>query len=225
MRALALLSGGIDSPTAVNMMIEKGADIVLVHYFNETITNTKVKNKIEQLAQKIADINNRKIKLYLVKFGEAQKEIIKNIEPKSRMIVYRRTMLRIGEEIIIKEKCEGFVTGDSLGQVASQTTENLEVIYRATKKSILTPLIGMNKNEIIQKARKYGTYEISILPGEDCCSFMIAKHPTTKAKIEDIEKEEAKIDFKTTIKNCLEKTEIKEFYSALINEGSSKSDL
>ncbi len=211
MKALMLLSGGIDSPTATNIMLEKGIEIVLVHYFNETITNTQVKNKIEQLCQKISETHNKTIKLYLVKFGNAQKEIIKNVDPRNRMITYRRTMLKIGEEIIKKENIDAFITGDSLGQVASQTTENLESIYSATTKPILTPLIGMNKNEIVAKARKYGTYEISILPGDDCCSFMISKHPTTKSRIEDIKKQEEKIDFQELIKNCLDKTEVKEF--------------
>lgn len=211
MKGLVLLSGGIDSPTAANMMLEKGIEVVLVHYFNETITNTQVKNKIEQLAQKISSTHNKKIKLYLIKFGDAQKEIIKNIDSRNRMITYRRTMLKIGEEIIKKEKCDAFITGDSLGQVASQTTENLEVIYSATTKPILTPLIGMNKNEIIAKAKKYETYEISILPGDDCCSFMISKHPTTKSKLEFIEKEEQKINFQELINNCLKNMNVKEF--------------
>ena len=132
--------------------------------------------------------------MYIVDFEKLQKEIIMKVPAEIRMIVYRRFMMRILNEITKKEKCKGIVTGDSVGQVASQTLDNLDLIFRESKVNVFSPLIGMNKEEIIEISKRIGTFDISVLPYEDCCSFMIAKHPSTRGKLEEIEKFEKGID-------------------------------
>jgi len=187
-KLVSLLSGGIDSPVASYMMMKRGAKIIFVHFKNKTINNAgddKIKNLVKELSH-----FQGKSKLYIVPFEEFQKEIIAKIPSKNRMIVYRRIMFKLAEMIAKKENAKGFVTGDSLSQVASQTLENIGVIYNSANLPIFSPLIGMNKQEIIDLALKIKTYETSIIKYQDCCSFLIAKHPETKAKLEDIIKQE-----------------------------------
>ncbi|MCK4592162.1 tRNA 4-thiouridine(8) synthase ThiI [Candidatus Parcubacteria bacterium] len=187
-KLVSLLSGGIDSPVASYMMMKRGAKIVFVHFKNKIINNTG-DDKIKSLVKKLSRFQGRS-KLYIIPFEEFQKEIIAKIPAKNRMIIYRRIMFELAEMIAKKEKAKGFVTGDSLSQVASQTLDNIGVIYNSANLPIFPPLIGMNKQEIIDLAVKIKTYEISILPYQDCCSFLIAKHPETKAKLRDIIKQE-----------------------------------
>jgi thiamine biosynthesis protein ThiI len=200
-KVIVLLSGGIDSPVAAAVFLEKGVEVVLVHFFNQTPQQEGVKGKIERIAEQLSKIG--KTKLILVPFGDIQREIIKAVPANYRMIVYRRMMFRIAEKIMQKENAEALVTGDSIGQVASQTLENLRTIYSATKSTILHPLIGKDKREIMDMARKYGTYDLSNAPYEDCCSFMIAKHPSTKSRIEDIEKFEKNIDVEKLVEEAV----------------------
>ncbi len=187
------LSGGIDSPVAAYSMMKRGCRAIFVHIFNKTINNEASLDKIERIA-KILNEMQHSSKLYIVPFEELQKEIIENVPARLRMIVYRRHMMQILNKIADKENAKAIATGDNLGQVASQTIENLNLIWDKSDKIVLNPLIGMNKGEIIEIAKKIGTYEISILPYNDCCSFMIAKHPETKGKKEEIEKFEKNID-------------------------------
>ena len=187
-KLVSLLSGGIDSPVASFMMMKRGAKIIFVHFKNKTINNTG-DDKIKNLVKKLSRFQGRS-KLYIVPFEEFQREIISKIPSKNRMIIYRRIMFKLAEMIAKKENAKGFVTGDSLSQVASQTLENIGVIYNSANLPIFPPLIGMNKQEIIDLALKIKTYETSIIKYQDCCSFLIAKHPETKAKLEDIIKQE-----------------------------------
>ena len=193
-KLISLISGGIDSPVASYMMMKRGAKIIFVHFKNKTINNTG-DDKIKSLIKKLSYFQGRS-KLYIVPFEKFQKEIIANIPSKNRMIIYRRIMFKLAGEIAKKEKAKGFVTGDSLSQVASQTLENINVIYNAANLPIFSPLIGMNKQEIVNISKKIKTYDISILPYQDCCSFLIAKHPETKANLEEIleQEENLKID-------------------------------
>lgn len=184
-KVVALVSGGIDSPVAAFLMMKRGCEVVLLHFFNETIHSLKVRGKITSLAERLATFQG-KTKLYMVPFGGLQREIIRAVPAKYRMLVYRRTMMRLAEEIARLEGAKALVTGDSLAQVASQTLDNLRVIYEATSYPVLAPLIGSDKEETIALARKIGTYEISILPYEDCCSFMVAPHPETHGDPETI---------------------------------------
>jgi thiamine biosynthesis protein ThiI len=199
-KVVVLLSGGIDSPVAAAVFLEKGVEAVLVHFFNQTPQQAGVQGKIERLAEQLSKIG--KTKLILVPFGDIQREIIKAVPADCRMIVYRRMMFRIAEKIMQKENAEALVTGDSIGQVASQTLENLHTIYSATKSTVLHPLIGKDKREIMDMARKFGTYDISNAPYEDCCSFMIAQHPKTKSRIQEIEQFEKNIDVERLVEGA-----------------------
>ena len=208
MKLISLLSGGIDSAVSSYLMLERGADIVFVHFHNQTLQKRYVENKVVKTAKIVSEAVKKKTKLYLVPFKDFQQAIIQKVAAKYRMIVYRRVMFMIAEEIRKKEDAKGFVTGDSMGQVASQTLDNISVLYEATKEPILTPLLGMDKVDIIKIAEKIGTFETSILPYSDCCSFMLAKHPETKADITKIKEMEKEIDIQKLIKDTLEKTKI-----------------
>jgi thiamine biosynthesis protein ThiI len=206
MKLVSLLSGGIDSAVSSYLILKKKHELVLVHFHNQTIQKEHVKNKVVQIAKILSKFG--KVKLYLIPFKDLQNKIIQAIPSKNRMIVYRRVMFRIGETILEKEKAKGIVTGDSLGQVASQTLDNLTVIHSATKYPVISPLLGLDKEEIMDLAKKIGTYETSILPYTDCCSFMIAKHPETKAKLVDIEKEEENMDISKETSKAIETAQI-----------------
>lgn len=207
MKLVVLMSGGIDSPVAAWRMINLDCKIILVHFHNYTTTSTTVKEKILNIAKVLSNYQP-KLKLYLIPFKEVQTEIIKFIPSKLRMIITRRMMLRIASKILEKEKASALVTGDNLAQVASQTLENINAIYKVTEHPILTPLLGENKEEIIKEARKIGTYELSIIPYSDCCSFLVDKHPETKAKIEKIEEVEKTLKINELANNALKEAEI-----------------
>ena len=202
-KIVSLLSGGIDSPVASYMMMKRGAKIIFVHFKNKTINNAG-DDKIKSLVKKLCRFQGNS-KLYIIPFEEFQKEIIAKIPSKNRMIVYRRVMFKLAEIIAKKEKAKGFVTGDSLSQVASQTLDNIGVIYNSVNLPIFPPLIGMNKQEIIDLALKIETYETSIIPYQDCCSFLIAKHPETKAELEDILKQEEILEISEIAKMIIAK--------------------
>jgi len=155
-----------------------------VHFYHNGESVEKVKELVDVLGGQLA----------LVNFRDIQNEIIKNVKAEDRMIVYRRYMMRILEKIGKKENAKAIVAGDSVGQVASQTLENIGLIYGASELPVLSPLIGMNKEEIVDIAKKIGTFDLSIKPGEDCCSFMIAEHPTTKGDLDKIISAEKGID-------------------------------
>ncbi len=206
---ISLISGGIDSPVASKLMSIRGAEIIYAHFFNFTNDSCGVKNKVFELI-KIINKNSPPTKLYLIPFEKLQNEIITLCPPKYRMIIYRRSMFRIGNLICKKEKGKGFITGDSLGQVASQTIENISAIQNSSKYPIFTPLIGLNKEEITEKSRKFKLYETSILPYSDCCSFLIAKHPETKGNIYKILEIETKMEIENLENETFNNSEIVE---------------
>ena len=201
-KVVSLISGGIDSPVSSYYLMKRGCSVIYVHFYNSTI-NTK------QSMEKVVDIVNVlskyqfKTKLYLVPFENIQKEIIKEINSRYRMIIYKRFMLMIAEKILENENAQVLVTGDAVASVASQTLENLDAIYKSVKKPVLAPLIGFDKEEIIQIAKKIKTFELSILPYEDCCSFMIAEHPATKSDPEEIKKIESKLSKNILIEKAI----------------------
>ncbi len=196
-KIVCLLSGGIDSPVAAALFLQKGIETVLVHFQNLTQQQESVQGKIERLAEKLATYG--KVKLIIVPFKDTQYAIIKAVPAEYRMIIYRRMMFRIADRIKEREGADALATGDSLGQVASQTLENMRTIYSATKSTVLHPLLGRDKREITEMAQKIGTFEISSLPYEDCCSFMIARHPATKSRIEEIEQYEKNLDIQALV--------------------------
>lgn len=205
-KVISLLSGGIDSPVASWLMMKRGCNVIFVHFYNEKLVAKP--NKAEEIVKKLNESQLESI-AYYIPFADLQYEIIKEVPAKYRMIVYRRFMAKIANEIASIEKAKAIVTGDSLGQVASQTLENLLCIYDASSLPVLSPLIGFDKKEIIEMAKKIGTYEISIKPYEDCCSFMVAKHPATKANVEEIREMESRI--KIDLDKIIKKADRKEY--------------
>lgn len=207
-KLICSLSGGIDSPVSSYLMMKRGSKIIFVHIYNKTQVNQGLLNKIKDIVKQLTKFQLSS-KLYIVPFEKIQKQIMLVVPSKYRMIIYRRFMLKIMNQIAKKEKIQGIVTGDSLGQVASQTVENLNAIYEASVLPVFPPLIGMNKEEIMTLARNIGTYDTSIIQYPDCCSFMIAKHPETKANLYQIKKIESNIkDQEGLIKEAVTNSEI-----------------
>ncbi|MBR9678133.1 MAG: tRNA 4-thiouridine(8) synthase ThiI [Nanoarchaeota archaeon] len=194
-KVVSLMSGGFDSPVASYLMMKRGAQIILVHFQNYKQMKGSVEDKIHQLAKRLSKYQGRTL-LYIIPFEKIQQDIIMNVPASVRMLVYRRLMLRISGIIADKEKAKALVTGDNMSQVSSQTLENLGAVYPASKKIVLTPLMGFNKTEIINLSKKIGTYETSKLPYGDCCSYFLPQHPELRAKLEDLEKLEEKLDKK-----------------------------
>lgn len=200
---LCLLSGGFDSPVAAYLMMKRGAHVNFIHFHNQTINKSGVEDKIKDLVKRLSIVQGA-AKLFMVPFADLQKEVIKNIDSKVRMIVYRRLMYKIAERVAKEQKALALVTGDSLGQVASQTLENMSVISAATTMLKLAPLAGTNKIEIINLAQKIGTHDISVRPYGDCCNLLVAIHPETGSQLAAIERAEGKVDFEPFLKEAIE---------------------
>jgi thiamine biosynthesis protein ThiI len=203
-KVVCLLSGGIDSPVAGWNMMKRGCEVVFVHFYNEAMGGIrKVGDLLETLRK-----HQPGAKLYVVPFRKLQNEVIAKVPARWRMILYRRFMYRIAEGIARKEGAKALATGESLAQVASQTLDNLGVIQEAADMPVLRPLLGYDKAEIIGLAKRIGTYETSIKPYQDCCSFMIAKHPVTRARPSDMERVEAGLDVAGLVKGALAGAEV-----------------
>lgn len=194
-KVVALLSGGIDSPVAAWYAAKRGLQNIFVHFHSIPYTSAASVNKVKELAEQLENFCG-KSKLYLVPFGDLQKQIMMSVPEKLRVIFYRRFMLRIAEQIAEKEGALGIITGEALGQVASQTLENIGVVQQAVDLPVLRPLVGFDKKEIVEKAKQIGTYEISILPHEDCCTLFMPKRPETKARLDEVLLAEDKLNVK-----------------------------
>ena len=204
-KVAVLLSGGIDSPVAAWQMMKRGARCIFVHIRISPQNDKLLQEKIRKLVKKLNEWQISS-KLYLVPFPPIHKEIAAQCPIKLRCILCRRMMLRIAERVAAKEGAQALVTGENLGQVASQTLENINATNRVTVLPIFRPLIGFNKQEIIDLARKIGTYEISILPQEDTCALFRPEHPETKAKIKKVENAEEKLEIEKSIEDVLKET-------------------
>ena len=194
-KVVCLLSGGIDSPVAGFKLMKRGCNVIFVHFSNNKQEKNKILKLIEILSQ--YQINT---KIYVVDFTELQKEIIANVDSRYRMLLYRKFMFKIAELVAENEQALALVTGDNLAQVASQTLENLDVLHSGLKFNVFSPLIGEDKIDIIKIAQSIGTFETSIIPYQDCCSFLIDQHPITHAKFDDIHRFEERIDPKLVLK-------------------------
>lgn len=192
-RGMVLLSGGIDSPVAAWMMAKRGMVIDAVHFHSYPYTSPRAQQKVEELAEIISSYCG-KINMTVINLLPIQEEIVSNCPEDETTILVRRFMMRIAEKIALKQNDLMLITGENLGQVASQTAEALVVTDQSVELPVMRPLIGMDKVEIMDMARKIGTYEKSIEPYEDCCTVFLPKHPVTKPRLEKILNSESKLD-------------------------------
>jgi thiamine biosynthesis protein ThiI len=206
-KAMALLSGGFDSPVAAWQILKRGVQLRYAHFHSAPFTSQASIEKVVALSQELKKYGSA-TKMFLIPFAEIQKEIIMKTPERFRVILYRRMMMRIAEALAIRERCYALITGDSIGQVASQTLENILAVSEAANLPIFRPLIGLDKEEIMQKAKLIGTYDISIQPHDDCCTRLMPKKPETRAKLLEVLEAEKELDIPRLIKETLAKTEI-----------------
>ena len=209
-KVACLISGGIDSPVAAYRMIKRGCRAFFVHFSGRPLVSRASEEKVRDLVQ-ILTTYQYESRMVVIPFGEIQREIVLNTPAPFRVVLYRRMMLRIAEEFARRESCWGLVTGDSLGQVASQTPENLSVVGEVADLPILRPLIGMDKLEIMDEARRLGTYETSIEEDQDCCKLFTPPHPSTKTRLDVLQKIERSLDVPGLVKQGVDKAEWSEF--------------
>ena len=209
-KVVSLISGGIDSPVATYRMLKRGCKAVFVHFHGRPYLSRVSEEKVQDIVKLLTSYQLHS-RLHLVPFGEIQSQIVLNSPPPVRVVLYRRLMLRIAEKIAEQEGAWGLVTGESLGQVASQTPENIVVVNQATTLPILRPLIGMDKIEIIQQAQTIGTFDTSIEPDQDCCTLFVPKHPRTRCELLSILRVEEHLDIPGLIQQGLQETELMEF--------------
>ena len=206
-KATLLLSGGIDSPVAGWMIAKRGVEINAVHFYSYPYTSERAKDKVIELTKILAEYCS-KINLHIVPFTDIQLEINEKCPHEQMTIIMRRAMMKIAQRIAEKTGSLALITGESVGQVASQTMHSLAVTNAVVNMPVFRPLIGMDKNEVIDIARKIGTFETSILPYEDCCTVFVAKHPNTKPQLGKIEISEAKANIEELIEKAIENTEV-----------------
>ena len=206
-KATILLSGGIDSPVAAWMIAKRGVELDAVHFFSPPYTSERAKEKVIELARIVASYTGR-FNLYIVPFTEQQLAIRDNCPEDHLTLIMRRMMMMTAERIALKNNSLALITGESLGQVASQTIQALGVTNEVmTTIPVFRPLIGMDKNEIVTIARNIGTFETSILPYEDCCTVFTPKHPTTNPTLEKIIESQNKIDMEYWVNKAVEETD------------------
>ena len=192
-KAVCLISGGIDSPVAAFKLMRRGCRVLYVHFHSFPHTSLESQNKVRTILRILSRFQRESL-LYMVPFAEVQREIVAYAPPPMRVVLYRRFMVRIAQAIAQKEKAAALITGDSLGQVASQTLENIRTISAVAFMPIFRPLIGDDKEDIMRVAREIGTYETSILADQDCCSLFIPRHPETMSSLQDAENAEMGLD-------------------------------
>ena len=208
-RAMSLLSGGIDSPVASWMVAKRGMELECIHFHSYPFTSEKSQEKVRDLAQILAKYCGR-VRVHKVNMLEIQKSIGLNCKDEEMTIISRRFMMRIAERVAESRHCDALVTGESIGQVASQTIQGLTCTNASVKMPVFRPLIAMDKTEIIEVAQKIGTFETSILPEEDCCTVFSPKKPVTKPKLDRIEKSENKLDVEKLIQDAIDNIEVED---------------
>ena len=192
-KGMVLLSGGIDSPVAAWMMAKRGMLIEAVHFHSYPYTSERAQEKVEDLARIVASYCGR-FKLHTINLLPIQELIVQNCPEEETTILVRRFMMKIAEKVAKETDCGMLITGENLGQVASQTAESLIVTDQSVQMPVMRPLIALDKVDIMETAKNIGTYETSILPYEDCCTVFLPKHPTTKPKLEKILESESRLD-------------------------------
>ena len=218
-RVACLLSGGIDSPVAAWRMMRRGCRAYFVHFHSYPVLSRASQEKAEELARLLTEwqLHSR---LYLVPFADIQQKALMTVDPALRVVVYRRLMVRIAETIARRVRAQALVTGEVAGQVASQTLENMSVIDAAATMPILRPLIGMDKEEIVDAAKTLGSYPISIIPDQDCCTLFTPKHPATRTSIDQIERAERALDAGGLIEAAIAAAAVRTFKFPMVKSGA-----
>ena len=207
---MLMLSGGIDSPVAGYLMAKRGVELSCVYYHSHPYTSERAKDKVKELAKILSQYTER-INLYIVPFTDIQMEIIDKCREDELTIIMRRFMMRVACRLADKYNIDSVCTGESIGQVASQTMDGLIVSNDCADRPAFRPLIATDKTDIMEIAREIGTYETSILPYEDCCTIFVPKHPKTNPKLEPIRKQEEKLDVEQLVENAINNMEIVTF--------------
>jgi thiamine biosynthesis protein ThiI len=209
-RVACLMSGGIDSPVAAHRMMKRGCAVTFIHFHSYPILSRASMDKARELVTLLTTWQQRS-RLYLVAFGDIQQQVVLAVPGPMRVVVYRRLMLRIAERIGRARFAQALVTGDVVGQVASQTLENLAVVGHVATLPLFRPLIGMDKDEITAEAIRLGTYPISIIPDQDCCTLFTPRNPQTKARLHDIEAAEQALPIDEMVERAVADALVEEF--------------
>jgi thiamine biosynthesis protein ThiI len=209
-RMLALLSGGIDSPVAAWRMLRRGARISFVHFHSYPFTSADSQEKVLELAGVLAQWGGP-LEVMMVAFGDLQREIVARTPGPLRVILYRRFMARIAARLALKKKVEALVTGESLAQVASQTLSNMASVDPVIDLPILRPLVGFDKQEIIEESKRIGTFDISIQPHDDCCSYLMPPNPATSSSHRDCQRAEEVLDIDSLVEEAVDRVESRVF--------------
>lgn len=220
-KALVMLSGGIDSPVAGYLTMKRGVAIECIHYASPPYTSQAAQDKVLELARALAPYQGH-VRVHIIPFTDLQLAIYKHCDESYAITIMRRMMYRIAQKVCEKQRALAIVNGESVGQVASQTLESMQTINAVTSMPVIRPLACLDKIEIIDLAKKIGTYETSIQPFEDCCTIFTPKNPVTKPTMHKAEKLETRFDFETLIEECIQKMESINIYpSKLIDEENS----
>ena len=211
-KVAVMLSGGIDSPVAAWQMMKRGCQAMFVHFHSYPLVDRTSMEKASDLVEHLTR-HQYESNLFMAPLGQIQKQIILSCPPSYRVVLYRRFMVRITEALARKNRAKAIITGESCGQVASQTLENIAVVDQVAGMPILRPLIGHNKEEIVDMAQEIGTFTTSILPDQDCCTLFVPKHPETKADLDTVLRLEESLAVDEMVKDAVEKTERRHFAS------------
>jgi len=220
-RVACLLSGGIDSPVAAYRMMRRGCRVQLIHFHSYPILSRASQEKVREIAALLTKHQLRS-RLMLVPFGELQQQVVLGVPPELRVVIYRRLMLRIAERLALKGRAQALVTGEVVSQVASQTLENMTAIANATKLEILRPLVGMDKDEITAEAKRIGTYGISIIPDQDCCTLFTPKHPATRARLAVVEQAELELPIDEMVAAAVTATVVEDYRYPMLESAAAR---
>jgi thiamine biosynthesis protein ThiI len=220
-RVACLLSGGIDSPVAAYRMMRRGCKVVLIHFHSYPILSRASQEKVREIVTLLTKHQLRS-RLMLVPFGALQQQVVLAAPPQLRVVIYRRLMLRIAEQLARKGRAQALVTGEVVGQVASQTLENMTAIAQATTLDVLRPLVGMDKDEITAEARRIGTYDVSVIPDQDCCTLFTPKHPSTRARLSAIEQAERALPIEDMIAAAVAETAVEDFRFPMLESSADR---
>ena len=222
-RVACLLSGGIDSPVAAYRMMRRGCSVLLVHFHSYPILSHASQEKVREIAALLTKYQLRS-RLLLVPFGELQQQVVLAVPPELRVVIYRRLMLRIAEQLARGWRARALVTGEVIGQVASQTLENMTAIAEATTMEVLRPLVGMDKDEIVAQAERLGTYPISIIPDQDCCQLFTPRHPATRAALADVVAAEQALPIADMVAAAVTAARVEEFRYPVLEYAVAEGD-